>query len=246
MTDTIDPRRVMTRKWWLHSLLIMLGTSGFFFLYVSLLDGPFTLISFAKMMAGTANFLFAMSLSLSSVGYFFDFLDSKVVYRKYLGLLGYFAALVYTLLLPIVQPERYWYGIAENFWTSDFLLGFFAIGIFTMMAIISNDRAMFAIGPVRWRNLLRLGYLAFFLLVLRAALNESNAIGADLRPEMWAEYLQAFNGLPPTRLLFSVVGISVVFLRFAVEFDKWRKRRSSTDASVIKPLTSSSNSVSLG
>ncbi len=225
MTDAIDPRAAMTRKLWMNSLLIMFGVNGFFFLYVTLLDGPFTLISFAKVMAGTANFLFAASLSLSSLGYFFDFLDSKVVYRKYFGLLGYFSALTYMLLLPILQPERYWYGFFENFWTSDFLLGISAMAIFTMMTLISNDRAMMAIGPVRWRNLLRFGYLAFFLLVVRAMMNESNAIGADLRPEMWGEYLRNFDTLPPPRLLFSIVGTSVVFLRFAVEFDKWRKRR---------------------
>lgn len=236
MTDALDPRAAMTRKLWMNSLIIMLGVNGFFFLYVTLLDGPFTLISFAKVMAGTANFLFAASLSLSSFGYFFDFLDSKVVYRKYFGLLGYFSALAYTLLLPIVQPERYWYGFFENFWTSDFLLGLSAMGIFTMMAIISNDRAMLAIGPVRWRNLLRLGYVAFFLLVVRAALNQGNAIGADLRPEMWGDYLRTFETLPPTRLLFSVVGITVVFLRLAVEFDKWRKRKADSVAQQSSPI----------
>lgn len=236
MTEAIDPRAAMTKKLWMNSLLIMLGVNGFFYLYVILLDGPFTLISFAKVMAGTANFLFAASLSLSSFGYFFDFLDSKVVYRKYFGLLGYFSALAYTLLLPIVQPERYWYGFFENFWTSDFLLGLSAMGIFTMMAVISNDRAMMAIGPVRWRNLLRLGYVAFFLLVVRAALNESNAIGADLKPELWGQYLQSFQTLPPTRLLFSVVGITVVFLRLAVEFDKWRKRKAESAAQQSAPI----------
>lgn len=230
MTDTVDPRAAMTKKLWLNSLLIMFGVNGFFYLYVILLDGPFTLISFAKVMAGTANFLFAASLSLSSLGYFFDFLDSKVVYRKYFGLLGYFSALAYTLLLPVLQPERYWYGFFENFWTSDFLLGLSAMAIFTMMAVISNDRAMMAIGPVRWRNLLRLGYIAFFLLVVRAMMNESNAIGADLRPEMWGEYLRSFDTLPPPRLLFSIVGTSVVVLRLAVEFDKWRKRRNASRA----------------
>lgn len=225
MTDTIDPRSAMTKKLWMNSFLIMFGVNGFFYLYVTLLDGPFTLVSFAKVMAGTANFLFAASLSLSSLGYFFDFLDSKVVYRKYFGLLGYFSALTYMLLLPILQPERYWYGFFENFWTSDFLLGISAMAIFTMMTLISNDWAMMTIGPVRWRNLLRLGYFAFFLLVIRAMMNESNAIGADLWPEMWGEYLRNFDTLPPPRLLFSIVGTSVVFLRLAVEFDKWRKSR---------------------
>lgn len=225
MTEAIDPKKAMTRKLWLHSILIAFGASGFYYLYVILLDGPFTLTSFAKVMAGTANFLFAASLSLSSFGYFFDFLDSKIVYRKYLGLLGYFAALTYALLLPVLRPDRYWYGIAENFWSSDILLGLSSMAVFTGMAFISNDRAMLIIGPGRWRNLLRSGYLAFFLLVIRAAMNESNPIGADPRPEFWWHYLQTFETLPPPRLLFSIIGTSVVLFRLSVEFDKWRKRR---------------------
>lgn len=224
MTDAIDPRAAMTKKLWLYSIFVMLGIMAFFFYYVSILDGPFTLVSFAKVMAGTANFLFAASLSLSSLGYFFNFLDSKVVYRKYFGLLGYFAALIYALLLPVLRPERYFFGLPEYFWTSDVLLGLSAMGIFTGMALISNDRAMLAIGPVRWRSLLRLGYVAFFLLVVRAVMNESNPIGADPKPEYWMAYLQSFDTLPPTRLLFSFVAMTVIFSRLAVEFDKYRKR----------------------
>lgn len=224
MTDAIDPRVAMTKKLWKNSLLIAGGVGAFFVVYVSILDGPFTLVSFAKVMAGMANFLFAMSLSLSSFGYFFNFLDSKVVYRKYLGLLGYFAALSYALLLLVLRPERYLFGLPEYFWTSDVLLGLAAMGIFTGMALISNDRAMLAIGPVRWRNLLRLGYVAFFLLVVRAVMNESNPIGADPKPEYWLAYFQSLDTLPPTRLLFSVVAMTVIFSRLAVEFDKYRKR----------------------
>lgn len=215
-----NTRAALTKKLWGHSLLFAVAVGAFFVVYVSILDGPFTLISFAKVMAGMANVLFALSLSLSSFGYFFNFLDSKVVYRKYLGLLGYFSALIYMLLLLVLRPERYGYGLPEFFWTSDILLGLSAMAIFTGMALISNDAAMIAIGPIRWRNLLRLGYLAFFLLVLRAAMNESNPIGADARPEYWGQYLQALDTLPPTRLLFSVVGITVIFFRLAVEFDK--------------------------
>jgi DMSO/TMAO reductase YedYZ heme-binding membrane subunit len=218
-----DPRAALAKKLWGHSLLIAAGAAAFFVVYISILDGPFTLVSFAKVMAGMANFLFAMSLSLSSLGYYFNFLDSKVVYRKYLGLLGYFAALTYTLLLVILRPERYGYGLADYFWTSDVLLGLTAMAIFTGMAIISNDKAMLMIGPLRWRNLLRFGYLAFFLLVLRAVLNESQPIGADALPEYWSAYFQSLDTLPPVRLLFSFVALSVIFFRLAVEFDKWRK-----------------------
>lgn len=228
MSNTINPQRALERKLWGQSLGVALLVALFFVGYVTVLDGIFTWVSLAKVMAGTANFLFAMSLSLSSFAYFFNFLDSKVIYRKYLGLLGYFSALGYAFSLPILRPERYGYGLPEYFWTSDVILGLAAMGIFTMMALISNNRAMQWIGPGRWRSLLRLGYLAFFLLVLRAVINESEPIGVDAHPEYWVSYLQSLDTLPPVRLLFSVVALTVLFFRLAVVFDLWQKRKQPT------------------
>ncbi len=219
----LSPGPSLSQKMWRSSLKVALAIEAFFIVYMTFYDRGFTFISFVKTFAGTANFLLALSLSLSSFGYFFDFLDSKVLYRKYFGLLGYFSAVTYSLFLFVANPDRYWYGFQENFWSSDILLGLFAMAIFTGMALISNDRAMLWIGPKRWRNYLRFGYFAFFLLVIRAALNESLPIGADGIPEMWASYLSHPNNLPPPRLLFSGVAMAVLFFRFAVEFDKWRK-----------------------
>lgn len=217
----MDTPAPSTRTWWCHSLLIALGPIFFYTGYVIIQDGFFNLTSFAKVMAGTANFLFAASFSLSGLGYYFNFLDTKVIYRKYLGLLGFFAALTYTLLLPIVRPDYYFYGFFDHFWSSDILLGIGSMAIFTMMTLISNNWAMKKIGPQRWRSLLRLGYVAFFLLVVRAVLNNENPIGADARPEMWLEYLIHPDTLPPIRLVLSIIAMMVIFFRLSVEFDKW-------------------------
>lgn len=203
---------------------VAVGVYLFFVLYIFLYDQGFTLFSFAKTFAGTANILLASSFALSSLGYFFDFLDSKVVYRKYLGLLGYFSAAFYMLLVVFLRPERYWYGFFDNFWSSDILLGSTALAILTAMALISNNRAMLWIGPKHWRLYLRFGYLAFFLLVLRGVLNQSVLIGADTVPEIWGAYLSDPQNLPPPRLFFSVVAMGVIFLRLGVEFDKWYRK----------------------
>lgn len=214
----------LSKKMWGGSLRVALGVYLFFVLYIFSYDQGFTLFSLAKTFAGTANILLACSFALSSMGYFFDFLDSKIAYRKYLGLLGYFSAMVYTVLLLFVRPERYFYGFLDNFWSSDILLGLTAMAILTVMALISNEMAMRWIGPQRWRMALRFGYFAFFLLVLRAILNQSTLIGADTVPEMWATYLSHPETLPPPRLLFSGVAMSVIFLRLGVEFDKWYRK----------------------
>lgn len=216
----------------------------FFMAYVAILDTTFGPASFVKAVAGVSNILLGMSLSLSSFGYHFNFLDSKVVYRKYLGLAGYFAALLYCLLLAIVRPERYFFGFLENFWSSDFMLGLVSMAIFTGMALISNNTAMRRIGPHRWRLYLRLGFVAYFLLVVRAILNNENPIGSDPIPEMWAHYLANPENLPPVRLLFSVVGLSVIFFRLSVEFDKWRGKKQDAIRPVTPPAVLSATSVS--
>ena len=210
-------------KMWRNAFKVALGIHVFFIVYIASYDQGFTLTSFVKTFAGTANFLFAISLSLSAFGYFFNFLDSKVLYRKYFGLLGYFSALIYMLLVPVVNPERYFYGFFENFWSTDILLGLTAMAIFTGMALISNQSAMLWMGPKRWRLALRFGYLAFFLLVVRAILNQEIPIGADQFPEMWVTYLASPDSVPPPRLLFSSVALAVIFFRFLVEIDKWHK-----------------------
>jgi DMSO/TMAO reductase YedYZ heme-binding membrane subunit len=220
----MDTSQPSTRTWWLHSFYVAFGAALFYTVYVIIQDGYFDLVSFAKVMAGTANFLFAASFSLSGLGYYFNVLDSKVIYRKYLGLLGFFAALIYTLLLPVVRPDYYFYGFFDHLWSSDVLLGTTSIAIFTVMALISNNGAMQKIGPLRWRTILRLGYVAFFLLVVRAVLNNENPIGADARPEMWLQYFANPDGLPPVRLVFSVIAMAVIFFRLSIEFDKWRGR----------------------
>lgn len=225
MSMSVPEPMSLASKMWRSSFKVALGIHLFFVLYIFLYDGRYDFVSFVKTFAGTANVLLALSLSLSSFGYFFNFLDSKVLYRKYFGLLGYFSALIYTLLLPASNPERYFYGLFDNFWSSDILLGTAAMAIFTGMALISTDRAMLAIGPVRWRQLLRLGYLAFFLLVVRAILNQALPVGADGIPEMWLVYLDNPDHLPPPRLLFSLVALTVIAFRLLVEFDKYRQGR---------------------
>ena len=229
---------------WRNTGVVTVLVFLFFVVYVALLDPVLGPASLAKMVAGTSNILLGMSLSLSSFGYHFNFLDSKVIYRKYLGLAGYFAALLYCLLLTIVRPERYFFGFFENLWSSDFMLGFASMAIFTGMALISNDRAMRWIGPHQWRMYLRFGFVAYFLLVVRAILNNEIPIGSEPIPEIWSQYLADPQNLPPARLFFSVVGISVIFFRLSVEFDKWRRKKREVTRLAASPVTSSTTIVS--
>lgn len=204
-----------TAKLWKNSLWVSFFTLLFFTGYVFLLEGLLSLLSWSKVIAGTSGFLLAYSLSLSTLGYYFNFLDSKVIYRKYLGLMGYYFALLYSVMLLFVSPDRYFYGFFENFWSADFVLGLTAMAIFTVMAFISNNQALKLLGPGRWRAILRLGYLAFFLLVLRAIILEG---------DLWHAWIRGGEGLPPVRLVLSVVAMFVIFTHYSVYFSEWFKR----------------------
>ncbi len=179
-----------------------------FLVYVYFLGDSLTyLISWSKAVAGTSAVLLGMSLSLSSFGYYFDFLDRHIIYRKYFGLVGFWTALLYSIMLLFVNPARYFYGFFENLLSADFIFGLSAMIIFTFMAIISNNWAIRWLGSERWRFFLGLGYVAYALLVIRAVFIEGH---------LWIEWLDTVNGLPPARLLISCYAVSVLLFRASV------------------------------
>ncbi|MBT6690895.1 hypothetical protein HOB10_00995 [Candidatus Parcubacteria bacterium] len=199
------------QKIWTNSFVFSLIVFVLFILATALLEKPFSLLTINRAMAGTSAIMFAAAFSLSGFCYYWDFLDTKIAYRKYLGLLGFWYALAYSISLLIVDPERYLIGFTKNFFTADILLGLMSMTIFGFIAIISNDKIMLKMGPHRWRKTLRLGYLAWVLLALRAYLIEKN---------LWLEYFQSLEGFPPPRLLLSLLVVAVIIFRLSITFSK--------------------------
>ena len=198
---------------WTHSWLLTLGISSIFLVYVYFLDGSLsTLLSWSKVTAGTSAVVLGIAFSLGSIGYYFDFLDKQVLYRKYLGLVGFWLALFYSIMLLFVNPNRYFFGFFDNLFSADFIFGLSAMTILTMMALISNVPMMKWLGPERWRSLLSLGYVAYALLVIRAVFIEW---------DMWVHWWQTpESGLAPARLVISLFAVLVLLLRISVPFHK--------------------------
>ncbi|MEP7162468.1 MAG: hypothetical protein ABI747_01755, partial [Candidatus Moraniibacteriota bacterium] len=211
-----DPQRQMTQRLWKNTLSVMLGVYFFSLLYVVLLDKEFTLGTLVKSVAGASSIALALSLSLSTSGYYFDVFDGKVVYRKYFGLTGYFLALFYSSLLFLLEPEFYFFGFLQNFWTPDIFLGTLSLSILTVMAVISNDGATRFLGPLRWRSLLRLGFLAYFLLVVRAIILEG---------DLWWMWFEHPDSLPRVRLVLSLIALVILFFRASMIFSKKREEK---------------------
>lgn len=207
-------------KLWRGSLVVA-GISFFFYLvYNAVYGSGFNLTVFANTIAATAAFLIAVSLALSGFCYYWDFLDTKIGYRKYLGLVGFWLALLYSVLLLFINPQRYWYGFVENFWSVDFIFGLSAMTILAFMALISNTPAMKKLGPQRWRRLLRLGYLAITLLIIRAFVMEH---------PLWLEWFQTLRGLPPPRLIVTLLALGALVLRGAMIVSKFSRRQAAAD-----------------
>lgn len=220
----------LAQKMWRTSWLLAFAVFNIFLVYVFFLDGSLsTLLSWSKAVAGTSAVLLGMSFSLSSFGYYFNFLDKQILYRKYLGLTGFWLALLYSVMLLFVNPARYFYGFFDNLGTADFVLGLSAMTIFTAMALISHNRAMQWIGPALWRQILGLGYVAYALLVIRALFIEG---------DQWIKWWEAGSGLPPARLVISVLAVAVLLFRISVPVAKFFRSKSEVLPAPEAPKTS--------
>ena len=201
----------LKRHLWRNSWLVALVIFVLSWLYQLAAGDDVNWFMFSKALAGTAGVLIAASFALSGFCYYFDFLDTKLGYRKYLGLLGFYSALAYSVSLPILYPERYAYGLSAHLFDAEVILGLIAMVILAGTALISNTTMMQMLGPRRWRQYLRLGYLAMVLFIVRAYL---------LEHELWFDWMSQPQGLPPGRMVLSLINLGVIGLRVAMWLDK--------------------------
>lgn len=174
-------------------------------IYTTVYNSAFNLPAFSQALAGTAAVLIGLSFAMSGFVYYFDFLDTRLAYRKYLGLTGFWLALGYSLSLCLTNPDRYFFHFFEYANTADVRLGLLAMAIYTFMALISNNRAIKKLGPRTWRYCLRLGYLAYALLIIRAYIMEQ---------DLWTGWWQSPQGsLPPPRLIITLFALAVILFR---------------------------------
>jgi DMSO/TMAO reductase YedYZ heme-binding membrane subunit len=201
----------MWRNSIIFSLYIYVATLS----YTSLFREAVDLITATLALALTGGILIGCSFALSIMSFFFDFLDSKLKYRKEIGVLGYFYALAYSLSLLQRFPEKY-IGSFPNWLTElEAMLGLTAMAILTMMTIISTKSGVRLAGR-HFRPLLRLGYIAYLLLVIRAWL---------LEKDLWLTWLGTTDDLAPPRLLLSIFALTIIISRLLMEIVLRTKRQ---------------------
>ncbi len=207
--------KITDNTWlWIRSILFTLAMYGLLFAYVVAYQKRITLATFSESFAFTGGILIGLSFALSGLTYFFNIWDSKLRYRKQLGLLGYYFALAHSLTLLWRFP-RYIQEIPQAYLNPEALLGLTAMAIWTFMAIISANWAMRVLGR-NWRRALRLGYIAYGLLVIRAYL---------ILGDTWREWLSDPVTLPHPRLLLTCFALAVILLRVLLEVALRRKKK---------------------
>ena len=173
-------------------------------------------IIWLESLAFAAGICLGLSFVESSLSYFFDFADAAMSWRKQFGLVGWFGALLYSFSLMWRLPEMYATGLMDRLFTADVLLGLSAMTLLTIMAAISNKTMMGLVGPLTWRLILRyFGYIAFFLLIVRAFFVEG---------QVWLDWLSQLDTLPPPRLFLTIYASSIIIFRLIMAVSLYRNK----------------------
>ncbi len=169
-----------------------------------------------KAVADSATLLISLSMLMSALAYFFNFADRLVIYRKYIGVVGFFFAL-YHLFLSRLVLQNLLNNFAWQNWQWPILTGLLAFLIFALMAIISNQLAIRLLGAKLWRLILRTGYLGLILVLLHVFL---------LKSARWLSWLKDGMQTPPAlSLIVTILILLVVLVRIVLEWSLRRRRR---------------------
>lgn len=205
-------------KIWLKAIVFSLVSIGLGVAYIWYRSGKFDMFNFNQVLACASVFLIGCSFILSAVCYFWNFFDTKIIYRKYLGIIGAIIGLLHIVVIIFTQQTRFDadYFFREHLWT--FLAGLVALMLFTVMVFISNNFSIHELGSKRWRHVLRYtGYVAFILVFLHFVF---------IVWPRWEIWWTSFDPwLPPLSLLAAVFMAIVLIFRMALAIALWRHAR---------------------
>jgi len=202
------PREIKI-KFWKNTFYWSLGIFTAWSLYYYFWLDFYNFGVFIEVLQSTAHIMIAVSLLFGTFTFYTDFLDSKLGYRKYFGLTGYWYLVLHLGLLVLTNPQANLIEPLKGNVTQDQILGLIAFLILTFMASISHDSTMIRLGPKLWRNSLRMGFLIYLVLIPRAFLLES---------DLWFDWIagMSFSVLVPPNLIATTIGSFVILFRLSV------------------------------
>lgn len=169
-----------------------------------------------KSMADTAILLIGLSMVLGSVSYFWKSFVWALVYRKYLGLIGFAFGVAHLLLswgafLSLLNISTWQQG---KMWPV--LSGAIALIIFAIMTAVSNSFLVRRLGTVNWKRILQMGYVAILFVLLHVVL---------LKSGRWVTWYQGgMKTLPSLSLVVTLFIVLVVVMRISLEWSLRRKK----------------------
>lgn len=201
------------KQHYLRTIIFSLFIFALLYYYTNSLKIPNVL---NKTVADTSIVLIGLSMLLTSLCYFWDFVDTKIIYRKYLGIVGYLYGIIHIILSfsafqSLFKPETWQKGTPWPVFT-----GAIALAIFTIMALISNKYAAYTLGGAIWRKILRLGYIAVALVWVHVFLLKSSRIVT------W--YMGGMKTPPSTSLLVLIFMALVIIMRILLWSSLLRKK----------------------
>ncbi len=211
-----DGRPVIARRartvpeLWSKSVILGMVTLILVGLYLLARGEEFGLRVINRCLADTGLLLIGLSFAGSGVAYFWNFADDKVGYRKYIGLVGFWAMVLHSVislfLLPLPVRYPHFYQRPEN--VGAFIFAMLALLFFTMMTVVSTQWALKQLGPSEWRAILHTGYLAYVFTILHATLRSM----AD-----WQDWVShPVPWLPPLSIFTALFALTVLMLRSAL------------------------------
>lgn len=190
---------------YVRTLILGFALFALFYWYTTWLKIPNPL---NKAVADTSIVLIGLSMLLSSLCYFWNFVDTKIVYRKQLGLMGLAFGLVHVGLSFSTLQKLFMLATWQQGTMWPALTGALAVGIFACMAFVSNQYAANVLGGKAWRKILRTGYIAVLLIFAHVYLLKSVYI---IR---W--YTGGMKTPPSTSLLVLAFMTIVIVMRVAL------------------------------
>ena len=213
--DTYQPKRA-----WVFAIIFSVFIFFAASLYLFIWRRPYNLASANKALADSSVILIGVSFALSGLCYFWDFVDTKIIYRKHLGVIGFLFAFLHIIISVFFLPQNFTFPkwIFENKIAFDF--GVLAFIIFLLMALISNRYSVMKLGGKKWRLVLRYsGFIAFL------------AVAAHifaLKYKYWLKWLADWkSSLPSLSMIVFVIIIAIFILRFSLfvaEKKKFKKQ----------------------
>lgn len=197
---------------WLFA--IFLGT-GFFFYNLSTTVEPIgqgvRIIS--RTLADLSIVLIGFSLAMSGICYFWNFADTHIGYRKYVGIVGFYLAAAHTAIALTRTPLSAFLA-AERI--TPFLAAVFSMFIFLLMAVVSNTMAIKVLGYAHWKKILQFGYWAYLAGIVHFGM---------INQERWIRWVGETQvaSLPQLSLVVFVFGCFVLGLRIALWIDTKKK-----------------------